>query len=159
MVSLYIYVLDFFFLPRSAKNQHITSSREEWPVRGRGVATGFRLGNVEPQKYSVGGRWRSDSPRVLTPLLEVSLRERSLGWRPGRSGTDWPRIRPYCGTGGGKRPDARGHARLLTHSSSGVREGHGARRSEEEEELLHHALFVTGLSADAVTVKWLKYQA
>lgn len=112
-----------FFLPRSAKNQHIKSSREEWPVRGRGVATGFRLGNVEPQKYSVGGRWRSDSPRVLTPLLEVSLRERSLGWRPGRSGTDWPRIRPYCGTVGGKRPDARGHARLLTHSSSGVREG------------------------------------
>lgn len=59
------------------------------------------------------------------------------------SGTDWPTIRPYCGTGGGKRPDARGHA-LVTHRQGSVSEG--ARRSEEE--LLHRALFVSRISAD-----------
>lgn len=88
--------------------------------------------------------------RLLTLLLEVSLRERSLGWRRGRSGTDWPTIRPYCGTGGGKRPDARGHA-LVTHRQGSVRvasASEGARRSEEEEEkLLYRALIVSRISA------------
>lgn len=47
------------------------------------------------------------------------------------------------------REDTLGYSHTVQVAS--VRDG--ARRSEEEEELLHHALFVTGLSADAVTVK------
>lgn len=46
---------------------------------------------------------------VHTPLLEASLRVRSLDWRRERLEIDWQRIQPYCGTVEGTRPDARGY--------------------------------------------------
>lgn len=53
--------------------------------------------------------YTASSSLAHTPLLEASLRVRSLDWRRGRSGTDWQMIRPYCGTDGGRRPDTRGY--------------------------------------------------
>lgn len=46
---------------------------------------------------------------VHTPLLEASLRVRSLDWRRERLEIDWQRIQPYCGTVEGTRPDTRGY--------------------------------------------------
>ena len=101
--ALFIYL---FILPKSAN------------VDTREAAVGGRHSPTrQQQNYDAGdGEVYTEPARrslVHAPLLEGSLQVRNLDWRQGRLETDWQRIRPYCGTAEGRRPDTRGYVWVI----------------------------------------------
>lgn len=96
-----------FLLPRSATVDTIKAAVGGQP----------RSPSGRPQSYDAGDgdvyTKQASSSSVQTPLLEASLQVRSLDWRQGRLETDLQRIRPYCGTVGGRRPDTRAYVWVI----------------------------------------------